>query len=285
MSVFAPGQILVSIGDYWSAGDKGRSSQPIPGMGSARHRCAVQSFKIAQRHEIPTHFVCEAEDGFVVEEFTVPNHEPLSGETAGEVLNGEWIWRLYLMGSLWDRVERGELDPRELGFAKGYTPKKGERLPRVHLECTTKYETIDRRLTDEEARDLMKLSIFSWHNAWELLTKTSEATDAKAYARGFCFPDGKGEIGRRHTGELVMVDTFGTPDENRVLKIFDQEIYSKDLIRNYLKEVGYWAFLKAAQQRHPNDTSLWPNYPRLPDNLVALVSQRYTAFADAYCYR
>ncbi|MEZ4200382.1 MAG: phosphoribosylaminoimidazolesuccinocarboxamide synthase [Candidatus Paceibacterota bacterium] len=270
------------IGDYWSAGDKGRSNQPISGMGAARHRCALQSFALAHQAGVQTHFVREVEGGFLVRELRVPTHEPLSGFTHGEVLPLEFIWRLYLMGSLWQRVESGEIDPRELGFSRGYQPFQGEPLPKPRLECTTKYEPIDRKVSNEEACDLAKMSTREWQTAWALIVKVAQVTDQHAQERDFYFPDGKMELGRLDDGQLILADTFGTPDENRVVRMSNGFIYSKDLIRNYLKEVGYMEALKTAQSQYPQDPSAWPDYPKLPLDLVAMVESRYTAFAACY---
>ena len=276
------------MSDFWSAGDKGRSKQPIPGMGDARHRCALQSFMLAENAHMPTHFISEdKEGGFIVEEFAVPTHEPLSGTTAGEVLNGEWIWRLKNDGSLADAIERGEIDPVTLGYPAGYIPDRGDPLPRMHLKCWTKFERIDRPLEDEEARDLMQLSMAEWDEAWELVNGVVRVTVAHAKRCGYDEFDGKCELARRWNQKLsrrlLMADTFGTQDENRIKSLRTGELFCKDLIRNYLKEIGWWALLKAAQKEFPDDPSKWPEYPELPPELVALVSDRYTIFADDYC--
>lgn len=283
MTAYAEGIIKVTFDDFWSAGDKGRSSQAIPGMGRARNRCAIRSFCLAKSAGIPQHFVAEVAGGFIAQELQVPTHEPLSGKTHGEVLPGEWIWRRYLMGSLWQRVKNDELDPVALGFDAGYVPKEGELLPKLRLECTTKYEPVDRKLSDEEARDLMKLSTSEWEVAWELISKVAEVTDNHAQRCGFRFPDGKVELGRLHSdGTIILADTFGTPDENRIIRKSDEEIFSKDIIRNYLKTVGYSEKLKAAQAEHPKRPDLWPDYPLLPKEIVEQVTYRYRQFASAY---
>ncbi|MEM9336358.1 MAG: phosphoribosylaminoimidazolesuccinocarboxamide synthase [Patescibacteria group bacterium] len=282
MKRHAKGLMEIKFDDGWSAGDKGRSPQLIPGMGAARHRAAMVSFQLAHAAGLPTHFEREIADAFVVKELSVPTHESLSRETHGEVLNGEWIWRTHLEGSLWARVQAQKIDPFELGFDRGYIPKKGEKLPRIKLECTTKFEPIDRKVSDDEARELMRLTTDDWSEAWNLIAGAVAATTAVAEQAGFYQPDGKLELGRLHNGCLIIADTFGTQDENRIIRQSDGELFSKDIIRSELTRLGYAGQLKLAQRDHPNDPTKWPEYPHLSDHVTSRVTSRYAMYADAY---
>lgn len=283
MKRYAMGMIEIAFDEHWSAADKGRSTQPIPGIAAARHRAAMTSFKIAQAAEIPTHFEHELADSFVVRELAVPTHQPLSGFTHGEVLPCEFIWRTHLEGSLWTRVQMQVVDPVELGFESGHKPQKGEKLPRIFFECTTKFEPTDRKLSNQEACELMKFTSGDWDEAWLLIKRVVEVTTDVARRAGYYEPDGKLELGRLwDTKQLIVADTFGTQDENRIIHKTTGMLHSKDIIRNHLKKVGYSDRLKVAQQAHPDDRRLWPDYPPLPEDLVLQVVAHYTEFADDY---
>ena len=94
--------------------------------------------------------------------------------------------------------------------------------------------------------------------------------------------DGKLEIGMDVDGEFYIVDVFGTPDENRIIDAQTGEIFSKDIIRDYLKTLPWKRELDIAKMAYPTDKSQWPAYPTLPDDLVELVSRRYAEVARRY---
>lgn len=283
MTKVEQGVIAMQYTNAFSVFDRGPSPQLIPGLGTARCACAVQSFKFAEKAGVRTHF-CEqvADDTIHVLEFLAAEDETLSGYVHGKVLPLEWIWRARVFGSLWGRLERGEVTPEELGYPSGTKVTRGQKLPRLMTECTTKFEAIDRHLTDDEARELAGLSMAQWDEAFEMVTRAVRVTNDRYDSVGFECPDGKLEIGLTASGDLMLVDVFATPDENRVVRAGTDEMYCKDLLRDALKVLPWYDELKAAQEANPDDKSRWPEYPVLSDEFIQVVVQRYAEVAWRY---
>ena len=287
MRAVKPGVLSLTYTDQWSAFDRGPSSQIIPGIGRARYLCAVRSFELAHSAGLPTHFIGRQDpQTLLVQEFAVPGSQSLSGKVHGRVLPLEWIWRAYVKGSLWARIQAGEIDPVTLGFPPGIKVTEGMKLPRLIIECTTKFETTDRHLSDEEARDLAKLTQRRWNTACELVRRGQEVIGAAYESEGFYCPDGKDELGMKKDGTIVFVDVFGTPDENRIIEISSGQVYSKDILREYLNyvEPDWKKALGEAKKAYPDDKNQWPTYPLLPRHIKELVSERYKVTAHRYAH-
>jgi phosphoribosylaminoimidazole-succinocarboxamide synthase len=282
MMPVSPGVIEVRYTDRWSAFDRGSSPQEIHGIGAARCACAVRSFQLARVAGHLTHFLRQVDPlTMQVKEFSVPGRESLSGKVHGRVLPIEWVWRAYAFGSLLERLKRGEITPAALGFPQGTVVTEGMKLPRLRRECTTKFETTDRHLTDAEAMQIAGLDRSQWEEAWRIIGDVVDAVSKDYEECGFFCPDGKLELGMTDGGRIVLVDVFGTQDENRIIRKNSGDIYSKDLIRQYLKGTPWYAELQKAKREYP-DKSQWPPYPRLSDDLVRLVSERYALVAQEY---
>ncbi len=276
-----PGVIALRYTDRWSAFDRGSSAQLIPGIGAARCACAVKSFQLVGN--LLTHFIEQVGSETIhVHEFSIPDHEPLSGKMHGRVLPVEWIWRDRVYGSLLERVKSGKVNPITLGFAPDTMVTEGMKLPCTLVECTTKFEPIDRHLWDDEVMGLAQITPSQWINAQDLLTNAVRVTNAVYDAVDFMCPDGKLELGMLPNDTIVLVDVFGTQDENRIIDKATGAVYSKDLIRNWLNKQPWKAGLTRAKAEHPGNKSKWPPYPKLPADLVELVSERYAEVAYRY---
>jgi len=281
MTPVEPGVISLRYTDRWSAFDRGSSAQLIPGIGRARCACAVKSFQLA--NSLPTHFIEQVGPETIhVREFSVPGHESLSGKVHGRVLPVEWIWRDRVFGSLHERVRDGRVDPVTLGFAPGTEIAEGMQLPQMLLECTTKFEPVDRHLSDDEATTLAKVTPSQWDTARALLTEAVRVTNAAYDKVGFMCPDGKLEQGMLSDGTIVLVDVFGTQDENRIIDKATGAVCSKDMIRKWLNTQSWKEGLAKAKADYPKDKSKWPSYPELPEELVELVAKTYAEVAYRY---
>jgi phosphoribosylaminoimidazole-succinocarboxamide synthase len=279
-----PGIISLEYTDRWSAFDRGSSDQVIPGLGAARCACAVTSFGLARARGLPTHFIEQVGPQTIhVLEFSVPGRDSLSGEVRGRVLPLEWIWRTNVFGSMLERIKDGRVDPVTLGFAPGTVVIEGMQLPKMVIECTTKFEPVDRHLSNEEALTLAGISREQQWAAQGVIAEAVYTTNAAYDAVGFMSPDGKLELGMLDDGTLLLVDVFGTQDENRLIDKATGDVYSKDLIRNWLNAQTFWkAALTGFKAEYPTDKSKWPPYPELPVTLVDLVSERYAEVARRY---
>ena len=88
--------------------------------------------------------------------------------------------------------------------------------------------------------------------------------------------DGKKEFAYDEKRRLMIVDTFGTADEDRW---WDPAMYdqgkcvelSKEMVRQYYRDIGYHERLsKARKHKEPE-----PDIPALPQDKVEEVSQLY----------
>jgi phosphoribosylaminoimidazole-succinocarboxamide synthase len=281
---YRTGEISLLYTQKLSAFDRGAGSQDYPGIDAARCVCSVKSFELAQKAGLPTHFVEQISDRTIlVREFAVPNKAPLSGKVHGRVLDLELVHRSESQGSFQERADKGIVTPEMVGLPVGTKITKGMKFPKMFLETTTKFGTTDEPLSDSEAKLREGLDEESWGKLWGLVSGAIHLSN-EAYAKaGFNVPDGKLEAGRLADGSFCIVDVFGTQDENRLIDLKTDELYSKDLLRNWLKEQKEWyALLTQAKKEHRTDKSKWPPYPPIPEGLVALISSRYAEAAKRY---
>ena len=282
MSPAGEGFIRMRFTDGWSVFDRG-TGPDIPGLGKARCACAVRSFGVLHESGIRTHFEDqESDDTIIVQEFGVPGKGSLSGMTRGRVLDTEAIWRRYVLGSLWERVQSGAVDTVTLGLPPGTLITEGMQLPDAVLDFTTKFEDIDRALTVDETMRRTGLTPKQWRKLCELLTQAAAVTNDALSLVGFSGLDGKGELGFCDRDEtLWIVDNFCGQDESRIV---DEQgrLFCKQILRDHFAALPWKRELDAAKRAHPNDKSRWPEYPPLPDALAALVQERYFELALRY---
>ena len=189
----------------------------------------------------------------------------------------EFIVRYYLAGSMWDRLRAGKIRPEALGFRAGANPEYGAVLPQPHFEVTTKLEPVDRLLDWPEARELSALDDRQLDQVRETILKVDAAMAREIEPRGLLHVDGKKEFGVDASGALMIVDTFGTADEDR---FWDHGAYergrivdfSKEFVRQHYRQSGYYDALQKAREAHAAE----PPIPPLPPLLIDEVSRLYT---------
>ena len=120
----------------------------------------------------------------------------------------EVICRHSFAGSGWRRYERGDAPAEEFGFEPGTKLFEGIKLPTPYLEVSTKFEKFDRLLDREEALSISSLSENEFDTILEIINK-------EALSRGLIHVDGKKEFALGEGREPVLVDSFGTLDEDR----------------------------------------------------------------------
>ncbi|MGD9963352.1 MAG: phosphoribosylaminoimidazolesuccinocarboxamide synthase, partial [Thermoplasmata archaeon] len=188
----------------------------------------------------------------------------------------EVICRYYVAGSLWDRVRSGEVKPSKLGFKGNKDIKYGDELPEPFVEVTTKLEEHDRLLTKTEAMKMASVSVDEYKAMIDSVTQIDERIADEVGKRDLIHVDGKQEFAFDENRELMVVDTFGTADEDRW---WDDTAYSKgefvelskELVRQYYREKGYYSKLtEARKQGRPE-----PKIPALPADKIKKVSDLY----------
>ncbi len=251
----------------------------IPHKGETLARTAAHWFGVCDTLGVPHHFLGLAGPTAmrVRRVQVVPQPKTLGPHPKNYLVPLELIVRYYLAGSMWDRVKSGKVGAKELGFPAGKTLEYGMRLPDPHFEVTTKLEPVDRLLDFPEALALAAIDRATLDGIRETILKIDAAMQHEIGPRALLHVDGKKEFAIDAAGVPMVVDTFGTADEDR---FWDKDAYdrgrqvdfSKEFVRQHYRTTGYYDQLTAAREAHAAE----PPIPPLPPLLVDEVSRLYT---------
>jgi phosphoribosylaminoimidazole-succinocarboxamide synthase len=251
----------------------------IPHKGETLARTAAHWFQLCERLHVPHHFLAlTGPTSMRVRRVQVVEQpRTLGPHPTNFLVPLELIVRYYLAGSMWDRVKSGKVTAQELGFPAGKTLEYGVPLPDPHFEVTTKLEPVDRLLTIPEALKLSTLDARQLDGIRETILKIDAAMQEEIGPRGLLHVDGKKEFAVDAAGALMVVDTFGTADEDR---FWDKAAYergrqvdfSKEFVRQHYRQGGYYDELQKAREAHAAE----PPIPPLPPLLIDEVSRLYT---------
>lgn len=186
-----------------------------------------------------------------------------------EIIPIECVVRGYIYGSLYERFVKKEIE-----LASNL--KLASKLPEPIFDPTTKFEEKDRLIEDteiisnrwlneKELRDIKKVSIDLYKQMSDIVSKV-----------GFIMADVKLEFGKDKNGTIILADSIG-PDEFRLWlndqykEGYYQESYDKQLIRDWLTQVGYKKKLDESRKNGLDN----PHPPNLPEELILKVLDRY----------
>ena len=247
----------------------------IPDKGESLARTSNYWFEQATRFNIPNHLLeFRNKREMVVKKFDIYE----TGATTDKknyLVPLEFIVRYYVAGSLLDRIEKGKTRYQDLGFRN--PPKHGDKIPEPLFEMTTKFEKTDRLLDLQEAKKIGGLTDEDIENIREMTLKMDREINSKALDRGLIHADGKKEFALDHERQPVLVDTFGTADEDR---FWEKEEFekngtlverSKEFVRQYYRKTGYYQKLMDARSKKAEE----PAIPPLPDDVIAETSKLY----------
>lgn len=180
----------------------------------------------------------------------------------------ECVVRGYVYGSLYERIQKGEV--------KLLISTLAAKLPEPFFDPTTKFEKKDRVITKEEiiAKKWLSEEEFEWikQKSVEIYAKMLE----KANKVGFILADVKFEFGKTEEGKILLADSIG-PDEFRLWSKENyspgkkQESFDKQPVRDWLIKVGYKNALDEARKMGKP----LPKPPKLPEELIKEVSKKY----------
>ena len=250
----------------------------IPNKGETLARTSAYWFELIQKLGISTHYLgLTAPNRIHVKRVNViSDYSLLTTKTVKYLIPLECIVRYYVYGSLWDRVFQGIIKPEKLGFLPGHDIKIAEKLPQPFFEVTTKLEKIDRKLTDETALKISGLTLDEYTSIKDVSLEIDEIIKSSIKQSGLLHVDGKKEFAFDEDRNLMVVDTFGTADEDRFwdIKEFEDGRYverSKEFVRQYYRKIGYYDELMKARE----DREAEPPIPALPDDIILQISQIY----------
>ncbi len=274
----SPTELEFRFTDSISVFDKIIPSE-IPHKGETLARTAAHWFELCRKLRVPHHFLGLSGPASMrvrrVE--VVPKPATLGPHPRNYLVPLEFIVRYYVAGSMWDRVRSGKVQPQQLGLPSGKPVAYGQKLPDPHFEMTTKLEPVDRLLPTSEALELAAIDAKQLDEIRERILAIDAAMQREIEPRGLLHVDGKKEFGVDAQGTLLVVDTFGTGDEDR---FWDKGAYergrqvefSKEFVRQHYRAMSYYENLtRAREQHHPE-----PPIPALPPLLIDEVSRLYT---------
>ncbi len=256
----------------------------IPHKGETLARTSAYWFNVLKENGIPVHFLrLDPPNRMRVKKVDViRDYSTLGPDTRNYLIPLEVITRYYVYGSLWDRVKSAQIKPEQLGFATGHQVKQAEPLAEPFFEVTTKLEKVDRNLSKDEALKISGLTETEYADMKELCLKIDGHISSRVAKRGLMHVDGKKEFAFDKDRKLMVIDTFGTADEDRFwdAKEFEQGRYvkrSKEFVRQFYRNSGYHAQLMRARQEKGEE----PPIPALPQDMVKQVSDMYVALFEA----
>jgi phosphoribosylaminoimidazole-succinocarboxamide synthase len=254
----------------------------VPKKGEALCRTSAFWFQECQKRlGLDTHFIgLQDNDKMLVKRLAIidPAKQAIPRSQVSFFIPLEIVCRHYAAGSLMDRLATGEIKPSRLGMDRA--PKKGEKLPKPFIEFTTKLEETDRPLSDDEAQKLSGLTEREFAALKQAVLDVDGLIASKCEPKGLIHVDGKKEFGMNARRELMIVDTFGTLDEDRW---WDKTRYeadgtqlelSKEMVRQHYRSTGYHEKLMAARKAGATKQSE-PPIPALPPEVTAQVTQLY----------
>ncbi len=250
----------------------------IPYKGETLCRVAAFWFQLLRKNGIRTHFkeLIPPNRMRVKKVDVIADYEKMNCKLTNYLIPLEFISRHYVAGSLFDRIRAKEVSFDELGFPREHEIKYGERLPRPFYEMTTKLENVDRLLSTEEAMKISGTTPEENERIIDLIVKIDQLITSEVQERMLIHVDGKKELAFDEKRRLMVVDTFGTADEDRW---WDEDEYakgncielSKEAVRQYYREIGYYdKLIKARKAKKPE-----PPIPPLPKEKADEVSDLY----------
>jgi phosphoribosylaminoimidazole-succinocarboxamide synthase len=199
--------------------------------------------------------------------------------------DGEWVFvpleivcRHYLAGSGWRRYKRGELTSEELGFEAGTVLEQGAKLPAPYVEVTTKFEAFDRLIDTAEALEIANITSEELESLIDVVIKVDALIEREALKNGLIHVDGKKEFALGPGRVPVLVDSFGTLDEDRW---WDADEYangnivqlSKEFVRQHYVRTGHQEDLRLARESDSTE----PPIPALPSEVIADTAALYAS--------
>ncbi|HVL48375.1 MAG TPA: phosphoribosylaminoimidazolesuccinocarboxamide synthase [Candidatus Thermoplasmatota archaeon] len=277
-----PDELLFRFTDQISVFDKIIPTL-VPKKGETLNRTSAFWFKEVEKLGLRTHFksLRGPNEAIVKRVRVIPDYDVIAKTKGDFLIPLEVICRHYLAGSMVDRLKSGEVKPETLGFPAGSVPRKGAKLPKPFIEFTTKLEKVDRDLTEAEAQKISGLSDRELEALKDAVLRIDARIQEVAGAHGLIHVDGKKEFAFDADRRLMLVDTFGTPDEDRW---WDAKAYeagelvelSKEHVRAHYRATGYHEKLMAARKAKQPE----PDIPALPAHVTREVTDLYVGLYE-----
>ena len=256
----------------------------IPRKGESLNRTSCHWFRLVEEAGIcDTHVIeMNAPDRVLAQRFNVirePGAIPRDMENVFVPL--EVICRHYLAGGGWRRYKRGDVGAEEFGFEPGTILEEGVKLPNPYLEVSTKFEKFDRLLDREEALQISNITDDEFDAILDIVLKVDDIIQTEATKRGLIHVDGKKEFALGAGRKPVLVDSFGTLDEDRWWAAADYEngnivSLSKEFVREYYLRTDHHDELYSAREAGTEE----PPIPALPQDIIDQTAALYESMFE-----
>ncbi|MCK5039158.1 MAG: phosphoribosylaminoimidazolesuccinocarboxamide synthase [Thermoplasmata archaeon] len=271
-----PGVLRFKFTDQISVFDKVIPSM-IPRKGESLCRTSAHWLKMMKDMGINSHFIENiAPDEMLVRRVRkVTTLKELEGDDRiGCIIPLEFICRHYLAGSMWRRIQKGKVDKSIMGIEGEAV--FGQKIPKPFVEVTTKFEEFDRPITTQEAIDGFGLRQEELDHIYDIILRIDSRIKTEVEKRGLIHVDGKKEFAIDDDGKIMLIDTFGTADEDRFWEMAEYEKgelvdQSKEFVRKHYMETGYHEELMDARDAGKEE----PPIPALSDEMVKDTSILY----------
>ncbi len=250
----------------------------IPYKGETLCKTSAFWFNYAHKLGIKSHYLSNpAPDRMRVKKVEIiHDYSKLTPNTKNYLIPLEFICRYYVAGSMYNRLEKGSVKPEDLGLPKDKKVEYGVELPEPYIEVTTKLESVDRTLDLPEALSISGITKEEYDNISDTILKLDASVNTEIKSRGLIHVDGKKEFAFDSERNLMLIDTFGTADEDR---FWDRNEYekgsfvelSKEFVRQHYKNIGYYDKLMTARDSGQPE----PDIPPLDQKKVEQVSTLY----------
>jgi len=252
----------------------------IPGKGETLCDLACFWFDVLKSLDIGCHFIERTgpKTMRVKEVKIIRDYSKIIDGKTNHLIPLEFILRHYVAGSFHDRLLKGKIDPEVLGVTE---VPYGMEMPEPYFETSTKLESHDRLLSTSEALEIARMEQERLDEIEDICIRIDDAMEERLESSNLVHVDGKKEFGYDTEGQLMIVDVFGTPDEDRY---WDKKRYlekgehielSKEAVRTHYRNSGYKEELDAARQAKAEE----PPIPDMPNELVNEVSEIYKSIA------
>ena len=255
----------------------------IPHKGESLCRTAVHWFKVAEEMGIKTHFLKQTSPQRIrVKQVNIiKDYSQINSRSTQYLIPCEFITRYYVAGSLFDRIKNQDISLAEIGWENSKKVNYGDRLPQPFFETTTKLEPVDRRIDFSEAMEISGIDENTLQEIKTIILRLDDRINKDVARRGLIHVDGKKEFGMDENRNLMVVDVFGTADEDR---FWDAERYannewvelSKEAVRQYYRKIGYKDALYEARAKGAPE----PEIPPLPDEMISQVTEIYISLYE-----
>jgi len=273
---------MLEFTDDYSVFHYSKMPDRIPDKGEALCRMAVSTLRAVEAAGIPTHFRrFIAPKRMEIDLLRVLDHAAgeLDWGDKARIVPLQFICRNQLPqgASVFRRLAAGTVSLADLGLDA--LPGIGQRLKPPLIEFTTKLEEIDRFISRAEAMEIARLDGEQMAAAETLVRQVNEVVTARAEQLGLVHADSKVELGIDGDGELMLIDTAGTPDENRF--VINNFHVTKQILRNFYLSRGLEEDVqKWAAEGRPRST--WPVPERLPAELIEATADMNRALAERW---